>query len=457
MIRAAVNLAAIFLISGLFSGGAAVAAEPGQKPNIVLILADDLGFGDLKCYGHPYSRTPNLDKLASEGTKFTRCYATGVTCCPSRTGFMSGKFPATYHVYPANGGFGKRITVSELLKTQGYRTGHFGKWHIGPDRKMGTYGFDQIGSEHRERAKTDRPRDAAIFDDAIQFIEKNKSGPFYVNVWSHATHFPVNPPQAYLDKFKDLKVKVTDFSPYMQEKFAQAKKLGGNIDQGMQAYLAEVLGLDEGVGRLLKKLDELGLRENTIVVFSSDQGPAPVRLAEGEMDPIQRVLRLNMLGYAGFLRGGKHEMYEGGVRIPFVLRWPGHVKAGAVDEKGVISGIDWLPTLCDIAGAKIDAKEFDGENVSDIWLGKERARTKPILWKTSSIKSAIGILDGKWKLYHPNRKKGEIELFDLSVDERETKNIAQTNPMVVRELTAKVMNWNATLPKDYIKTKDKDN
>jgi N-acetylgalactosamine-6-sulfatase len=118
-----------------------------SKPNVIFILADDFGWGDLACYGHPYSRTPNIDKLASEGTRFLQCYATGVTCCPSRTGFMTSKFPATFAKYPASGGFGERVTITELLKKQGYATGHFGKWHIGPGAKPGTYGIDAIGSD----------------------------------------------------------------------------------------------------------------------------------------------------------------------------------------------------------------------------------------------------------------------------------------------------------------------
>ncbi len=251
-------------------------AAAESKPNIVFLLADDLGYGDLKCYGHPYARTPNLDKLASEGTRFTQFNVTGVTCCPSRTGFMTSKFPATFREYPANAGFGKRITITELLKKQGYATGHFGKWHIGDKQTPGTYGIDAINvddGEDKARQRQDpRGRDANIYDAAIKFIEKNKTGPFYVNVWGHVTHFPVNPPQGLVDRFKDLTVKETDFSPYMQAKFDWVRKNGGDVSERMRRYLADVSSLDDSVGRLLKKLDDLGLRENTIVVFSSDQG-----------------------------------------------------------------------------------------------------------------------------------------------------------------------------------------
>jgi N-acetylgalactosamine-6-sulfatase len=444
---------------------AAAPAVAAEKPNVVFVLADDLGYADLKCYGHPYARTPNLDKLATEGTRFTQFYMTGVTCCPSRTGLMTGKFPATFREYPAGFGFGNRVTVTELLKKQGYATGHFGKWHIGPKQTPGTYGIDTINASDEDRPgrrQDERGRDAAIFDDAMKFIEKNKGGPFYVNVWGHISHFPVNPPQALVDQFKDVTVKETDFSPYMREKFAFVRKGGGDVDASMRRYLADVHSLDACVGRLLKKLDDLGLRDNTIAVFSSDQGAGPVEIPRKAEDlpPAERKKRVelqwNMMGYAGEFRGGKHGMYEGGVRVPFMIRWPGHVPADRVNQASVIGGIDWLPTLCALAVATIDAKNFDGEDVSGVWLGKDRERTKPLFWKTNNVRSDIGIRDGKWKLFHTVRPKGQTELYDLSADPREGTNVAAKHPEVVKQLTAKVEAWKATLPKDYVKAGDGD-
>src|SRR4051812_32403459 len=179
------------LVAAVALGAAPAVAAEGTKPNIVFLLADDLGYADLKCYGHPYAHTPNLDQLASEGTRFTQFCMTGITCCPSRTGLMTGKFPATFREYPAGAGFGKRVTVTELLKQRGYATGHFGKWHIGTNETPGTYGIDAIdvteGASAR-RHRDGRGRDAGIFDDAIAFIEKHKQGPFYVNVWGHISH-----------------------------------------------------------------------------------------------------------------------------------------------------------------------------------------------------------------------------------------------------------------------------
>lgn len=434
----------------LVMSGQAFAAD---KPNIVFILADDLGYGDLKCQGHPYARTPNIDKLAEQGTRFTQFYSTGITCCPARTGLMTGKFPATFEEYPSAYGFGDRVTITELLKKEGYRTGHFGKWHIGPNMKAGTYGIDSINARDepvRARKKDiERGRDSHIFDDAIKFVEKNQDGPFYVNVWGHISHNPVNPSQALVDRWKDLKVNPGDFPAQMRDKFAAVEAAGGDISDGMRRYLADVESLDTEVGRLLKRLDELGLRENTIVVFSSDQGADMTKVSLGG-------LRFNQMGFNGSHRGGKHTHFEGGLRVPFIVRWPGHVAANAVNEKGVISGADWLPTLCHIAGAKIDVAEFDGEDMSDVWMGKDRERTKPLFGKVNNVRSQMVIRDGPWKLFDPNRKKGVTELYNILDDPAEQQNLAAKHPEIVARLKAKIARWNATLPKEYMKVDDKD-
>jgi N-acetylgalactosamine-6-sulfatase len=432
---------------------ASVTVFGAERPNVVFLFADDMGWGDLRCYGHPYAKTPNLDKLASEGTRFTQFYATGVTCCPSRTGFMTSKFPATFAKYPANAGFGDRVTVTELLKRQGYATGHFGKWHIGPESKPGTYGIDVIGDDEaggRKKKQDDRGRDAHIYDSAIRFIEKHKAGSFYVNVWGHMPHHPVNPSLALLNAFGPLQVDESKFPAPMREKFANCKKQGGDVSQHMRTYLAEVKSLDENVGRLLKRLDELGLREDTIVVFSSDQGPAHIRDGGGGD------LRLNAMGFAGPFRGGKHNQYEGGVRIPFIVRWPGHVPAGRTDEKSVLSGADWLPTLCALTGAKINAADFDGEDASVAWLGRDFVRTKPLLWKTSAPQTPGTIREGKWKLHYPNSKRTELELYDVITDPGEQHTLVKEHPDIVKRLSAKLEAWQATLPKRYDKTDTKE-
>jgi N-acetylgalactosamine-6-sulfatase len=435
---------------------AALYAAEAQLPNIVFLLADDLGGSDLHCYGHPYARTPQIDSLAKDGTRFMQFYATGATCCPTRTGLMTAKFPATYPTYPANGGFAQRMTITELLKKQGYATGHFGKWHIGPEQKPGTYGIDSIGTQEDDGDKKkqrgdERGRDAHIYDDAIKFIEQHKDRPFYVNVWGHISHNPVNPTDALVKRWGSLKVKDSDFPPQMRAKFDEVRQAGGDVDDALRRYLADVESLDDIVGRLLKRLDELGLRDNTIVVFSTDQGADMTKAGLGG-------LRFNQMGYNGPLRGGKHTHWEGGVRVPWIVRWPGHVPAGRTDQESVLSGVDWLPTLCTLTGVKIATQDFDGEDTSAAWLGKSpHIRSKPLLWKTSSPGSEAYIRDGDWKLRYPTRKNGgEVELFNIAADPAETKNLAAQQPEIVKKLAAKLSSWVATLPKEYLKTKDKD-
>ena len=471
MIRSLLSILAVSFASRL----PALAAEsPASKPNIVFILADDAGYADFGCQGHPYARTPHIDSLARDGTRFTQFYATGVTCCPARTGLMTSRWPASFATYPANGGFGDRVTVSELLHRAGYATGHFGKWHIGPEEKAGVYGFDTVRSldeSGRKIVETIRGRDARIYDEAIRFIERYQTQPFYLNVWSHIAHHKIAPPPSYVEMFQSLMVDESKFALPMHEKFAACKSRGGDISQHMRRYLADIHSMDEDIGRLLRRLDELGLRNKTIVVFSSDQGPAPLN-SSPDKDPEARLqrgkapkiplndkeaedARLDSMGYAGIYRGGKHTVYEGGVRVPWIVRWPTKVPAGRVDEQSVLSGIDWLPTLCSVAGINIDNADFEGEDTSQAWFGHTHVRVKPLFWKPSSPGSTAGIRQAQWKLVYPTRKgAGEQELFDIGTDPAERHNVAAENPEVVRQLSAKIQAWIATLPQDYIKTKD---
>lgn len=422
-----------------------------NRPNIVFIFADDLGYGDLGCYGHPYAKTPALDRLASEGTMFKQFYVTGVVCCPSRTGIMTSRHPASYEKYMADFGFAGRTTITELLKKNGYHTGHFGKWHIGPNSDPGTYGIDDINVIGGNR-QSDGGRDTDLFSAAINFIEENKDGPFYVNVWGHITHFPVDPVQSLVKHFDDVEVKRNDFKKNMQPKFDHCQELEGDITQGMRNYLSDVYSLDMQVGRLLDKIDELGLRDNTIVVFSSDHGPAPVLLGNGKNKQPNRIAYArNMLGYAGGLRGGKHTQYEGGVRSPFIVRWPGKVPAGKINSSSVISGMDWLPTLCSIADIKINKDKFDGEDISDIWTGSNRTRDSALFWKSNNRNAAVSMRDGKWKFHE--RRNGNPELYDLINDVEERNNVADKHPEVVMKLKKKIKTWEATLPKKYVKKK----
>ncbi|MCK4569602.1 MAG: sulfatase-like hydrolase/transferase, partial [Bacteroidales bacterium] len=288
-------------------------------PNIIIILADDLGYGDLGCYGHPYAKTPNIDNLAKEGILFKRFYASGMTCCPSRTALMTGKHPATYKKYMAENGFGNNVTITELLKNAGYATAHIGKWHIGPyyEADKNPYGIDLINVMKANRDSL-IGKDADIFDCAIDFIKKNNNRPFYINLWTHTNHFPLNPSENMLMHFEGLEVDENQFGRWFnQDKLQILKQNGRNIDDAMKMYLADVYSLDLNIGRLMQCLKEQNLEQNTIIIFSSDQGPAPV-YNDKKIESIEtKEQMLNMLGYAGGYRGGKHTQYEGGVRVPF--------------------------------------------------------------------------------------------------------------------------------------------
>ena len=447
-------------ISGLLGLGATHAATDGPRPNIVFILADDLGHRDLASYGHPYAKTPNIDRLAAEGTRFEQVYATGKTCRASRIGFMTGKLPATFREDYSRYGPGSRLTVTELLKRNGYSTGHFGKWHVSRSVEQGSFGIDRIVAVRQgyrqAEPQPERGRDAETFDRAIKFIERNRDRPFYVNVWTNIVHYPFNPPPRHLAAFRDLVVDRGDFSESMQGKFDLCESEECDLDAAMRMYLASVRSLDEDVGRLLAKLDELSLRDNTIVVFSSDQGAAQAE--RPERAAVKRIAatrgadegqRVEMMGYAGDLRGGKHSNYEGGVRIPFIVRWPSRVPSGRLDTTSVISGVDWLPTLAAVTGVELEIDDLDGEDVSDAWFARPFTRSRPLFWSTRSLTAPTAIRKGRWKLHLPGHLGGAVELYDLETDSGERHNLAEERPQVVVELTRNLETWRETLPEEY--------
>ncbi|MBD0405133.1 sulfatase [Flammeovirga sp. EKP202] len=420
-----------------------------QQPNIIFIFADDLGYGDLGCYGHPYIKTPNIDKLAEEGTRFTRMYATGVTCSPSRTGFLTSRHPASYQKFMPFHGFSGRTTITELLHNNGYYVGHIGKWHISGDENPphGTYGMDFIKVMGNAEEKT-AGRDDDIFAEAELFLEQRSQSdqPFYLNIWGHISHFAVDPHERFSEEFNEVNVDASQFDKYYQKKLKKAQELGGDVNQSFRNYLGDVWSLDLAVGRLLKKLDDLGLTQNTIIVFSSDQGPAPVKMNK-KKDPN---VVANMLGWAGGLRGGKHEQFEGGVRIPFIVKYPNHVPEGHINTTSVLSGLDWLPTLCTITNTSFDVSQYEGKDVSEIWFGKEYTPKRYLYWKTNSPNGAVSILNQNWKAHYLKKQKKYV-LFNLTQDAGETTDVAQDNPEVLKDLIEKVEAWNNTLPTSYLK------
>ena len=420
------------------------AASP---PNIVFLLADDLGYGDLGCTGHPYARTPAIDRLAREGTRFTQFYVAGATCCPSRTGLMTGRFPARFAKYPATYGFGDAVTLPQLLQKAGYRTAHFGKWHMGDEQKPGTHGLevvDVLGGNRRDP----RGRDALITDRTIEFIRANKARPFYVNVWFHTPHAPVAPPESFRAPFAKLVTRAEDFTnPDMKAHLSLYAKLGGDVNAGMRAYLGDLAQLDSQVARILKALDDAGLRDNTLVVFTSDNGPA--KCTGGNKD---KKIKENMLGSAGPFHERKHSLFDGGIHTPLIVRWPGQVPAKRVEEKAVLAGVDFLPSVCKLVGVKPPAK-IDGEDRSSAWLGKPTPRKGDLFWRASNPKDSPAMRREHWKA-HLDYRSDRVSLYDLAQDPGERSDVAAKHPKIAREMGDALRKWVATLPREYEKSED---
>jgi arylsulfatase A-like enzyme len=421
------------------------------KPNFVFIFADDLGWGDLGCYGNHQIKTPNLDELAKKGTLFTQFYVNGSVCSPSRTSIMTSHFPARHSVHghfathKQNKARGmpnwldpKAYTVTGLLKNAGYTTGHFGKWHLGSgdgSPTPGDYGIDEHCTRSSSGPQLEGTSDAyfrakstgQIVDKTIEFIEKNRDKPFYVNVWTLVPHATLHPTDEQMKSYEQYAPRGV---PYKGVK---------------QIYYASVTDMDRQIGRLIKKIDELGLVDNTLIAFSSDNGPEDLNIRNAVHSGI---------GNTGPFRGRKRSLYEGGIRMPFIVRWPGHTRAGRVDDTTVIAAVDWLPTVCSLAGAKVpDNVNSDGQNMSRAILGKPTQRTKPLMWEWrfrifgDMVHKCpmLAIRDGKWKLLmNPDRSR--VELYDIPKDPTELDNVAEKHPNIVKKLSQQLLKWQNTLP-----------
>jgi len=436
-----------------------------ERPNVLFILTDDQGWGDAHFASHPYVRTPNLDRLASQSTWFKQFYVAATVCSPSRCAFMTSHFPARHQIH---GHFAEHainasrhmpdwldtnaVTITKLLRDAGYATGHFGKWHLGGGEGAPTpdvYGIDDVRAmvcrnpAWTEPAKTFWAKSTTVIvDEAIRFIKANKDRPFYANVWTLLPHAPLNPTPEQLKVYETLVPRANDpaFGEWMRKYLGEAK----DLKRQMQVFCASLTDLDAQIGRLLQALEELKLAENTIVFFSSDNGAEDYRIGNAANAGV---------GSTGPLRARKRSMYEGGIRTFGLVRWPGHVPAGRVDETSVIGGVDWLPTLCKLTGVTVpDRVQPDGEDVSDIWLGQPRARRRPLYWEwlfrvwgEDYRPPMLATRDGPWKLFVHHDGSG-AELYHIPNDSAEQRNVVSAHPNVVRELTAKALAWQKSLP-----------
>lgn len=435
--------------------------ETKRPPNIVFVLCDDLGWGDLGCYGNKDIKTPNIDRLAREGLLFTNFYVNSPVCSPARAGIMTGQFPSKLGIHYAMGQHDWNVqhgmpdhldskvpTVTRFFQKAGYRVGHFGKWHLGGPYNKETptlkeYGIDEYatlmtpGEGWPDYIKPGDPRSEWAkrnIDASLKFIEENKDKPFYLNVWLFDVHSTVDPSDEQMEQYKDYWMRVGSEPTSREYKGA------------MQIYYAAVTNMDKQIGRLINRLEQLGLSKDTIVVVTSDNGPSTVWSPDTAHSGA---------GSAGPFRGCKGSIYEGGIREPFIVRWPGNVPANKVDDKTILSGVDLLPSFCNIADIRVpDGTELDGENMSSAILGIPKERNKQLMWEFRFRPNGGGILDrspllairkGKWKLLM-NPDNSRVELYDLTKDPSEVDNVAESNKDVVSKMSATLIKWHKSLP-----------
>ncbi len=443
-------------------------AQAAAKPNIILCMADDLGWGDTAYNGHPILKTPNLDAMSRSGIRFDRFYAGAPVCSPTRGSAITGRHPYRYGVFFANTGHMRKeeMTLAEALKTQGYATGHFGKWHLGtltrlekdanrggpknvahysppwengfdvcfateskvptynpmlnpkslndtgPGAPYGTYYW--VGEETKATENLEGDDSRIIMDRAVPFIEeKAKAGqPFFTVIWFHAPHLPVVAGPKHRMLYSDL-------------------------PEAAQHYLGCITALDDQMGRLRKVLRDTGAAGNTMLWFCSDNGP------EAKVDKITN-------GSAGKFRGRKRSLYEGGVRVPGLLEWPDKVKAPRVVDMPC-STLDYFPTVMEALGFTLEGQPgpMDGVSLMPLLDGKMTERPVPIGFESNK---QIALNDNRYKLI--SQDGGETyELYDLIEDKRERFDIAAEHPKIVAKMKTTLEAWRASC-KDSLEGKD---
>ncbi|MEZ5426854.1 MAG: arylsulfatase [Pyrinomonadaceae bacterium] len=408
-----------------------------QKPNIILIYADDLGYGDLGSYGQKMIKTPNLDRLARNGIRFTDFYASAPVCAPSRASLMTGRHQGHAVIRGNNNDRGERVplgpedtTIAEVLKTVGYRTGIIGKWGLGepettgvPNRKGFDYFFGYLNQTRahnyypdflwRNTEKVTLPKGTYSHDlftkEAIDFIDREKETPFFLYLAYTLPHA-----NNELTRRTGNGMEIPSDAPYTDESWSPQQK----------NYAAMVSRLDRDVGRLLDLLKQLKIEKKTIVIFTSDNGPQDKN--EGGYDQ-------TLFGSNGSLRGLKRELYEGGIRMPLIVRWPGRIRSGRL-SRNVWAQYDLLPTFAEIAGAS-PPKEIDGISMLPALFGKTRPEHKFLYWEFHEGGFVQAVRMGKWKALRRGLK-GKIELYDLAKDVKETTDVAAKNPKIVEKIAA---------------------
>jgi len=421
-----------------------------KKPNIIVLFSDDAGYADFGFQPNVRSDmaklTPNIDSIAKGGVRFSNAYMSGSVCSPSRAGLMTGRYQQRFghdnNIPPGymKGGLPLSETfVAQRLKAIGYRTGLVGKWHLGYPEKYqpNDRGFDwfygclqgsrsyfpmkkttphRVFLENRKPTKEGGYTTDRIGDGAVRFIKENKQKPFYLFVSFTAPHGPLQSKKADLEKLSHIK------------------------DSRRRKYAGLVKALDDNVGRILKTLKEEGLDQNTLIVFTNDNG--------GQ----------TQLGANNFpLKGKKGSLWEGGIRVPMAACWPGKIPAGSVIHQPVIS-LDLAPSFISAAGGKVDSKwNWDGLSLEALVLGKsEEFENRTLFWRRGGKGKAIAARNGPWKLYLDRSTNPVTErLFNLKSDPAESKDLFSQNPEIARELKSKLEKWESELKEPLWKSRSR--
>jgi arylsulfatase A len=442
------HLALLALFLPLLSPATSPAAAVPGRTNFVIVLADDLGYGDLGCYGSPVIRTPHLDAFAKEGLRFTDCHSGGPLCSPSRGALLTGRTPFRSGVYswiPAGSPMhlpAREVTIAKLLKDAGYATCHVGKWHCNgkfnsPDQPQpGDHGFghwmstqNNAGPSHQNPVnfvrngkrvgRTEGFSPTLIVDEALRWLDARQGGekdkPFLLCVWFHNPHEPV----ATAREFTNL---------YPGREGAE--------------YYGNVTQTDHEFGRLVKSLDERNLHEDTFVFFTSDNGPETLNRYKGAH---------RSYGSAAPLRGMKLSLYEGGIRVPGLIRWPGRAKAGGTSDVPV-NGTDLLPTVCEIARLKVpDDRPIDGVSLVPLLEGKPLPPRKHALYwrydgggRDDPGPMKMALRDGDWKVL-ADEAFTKFELYNLREDVAEKNDLAGKEPRRLKEMADALRKLNAEI------------
>jgi arylsulfatase A-like enzyme len=430
-------------------------SSPTEKPNIVFIMADDLGIGDIGSYGQQKILTPNIDCLANEGMKFTQFYAGSTVCAPSRASLMTGQHTGRTYIR-GNGEYPlmeQDVIIPQLLKNVGYTTGMYGKWGLGLENTAGvpqSKGWDHfLGHLHHVAAHFQQPAtvwqldgddrleetslpegsyaNEVFTEKALDFLEDNSQidKPFFMYLSFTIPHAELLVPEQYMQHY----LNEDGTSKFVPEKSHPDGRHYGPQPYPKAAYAALVTSIDDYVGQVMKKLQELGLDENTIVFFTSDNGT--------HVEGGRRMKDVEFFRSSGPYRGVKRDMYEGGIRMPFLARWPGRIKAGTEND---FLGAFWdmMPTMADLAGVTELPDNIDGISFAPTLFGRKAEKTHDYLyWEFYEGGGKQAVRKDNWKAVRLNVNKDRnapIELYNLHADPGEQNDIASQHPEVVEEL-----------------------